>query len=364
MDSPDQGAFGFKADSAALDKESMKFTVKSIGGEFEGKIEPPATRPSASGSRGALVPADAQEGRRGHRGPPAPGAEAAVPLRLGGGRLRQPGRGVRIAGTLTVPEGDGPFPAALLITGSGPQDRDETLLGHKPFLVLADDLTRRGIAVLRVDDRGVGGSTGDHAKATTADFAEDVLGGVDFLKARRRIDPKRIGLIGHSEGGLIAPMVAARSADVAFIVLMAGPGLPGDEILEAQQALILKAIGRRRGEDPPGRPRRRPGSWRSPRRPSDPKVAREKLQAAGAEMAAALPEAERKALAEADPNGSQVGRLATPWFRYFLTYDPRPTLARVRCPVLAINGEKDLQVPARRTSRPSPRPSGRAATPA
>jgi pimeloyl-ACP methyl ester carboxylesterase len=234
----------------------------------------------------------------------------------------------------------------LLITGSGPQDRDETLLAHKPFLVLADDLTRRGIAVLRVDDRGVGESTGKQASATSADFAEDVLGGVDFLKARKRIDPKRIGLIGHSEGGLIAPIVASRSSDVSFIVLMAGTGVPGDRILAAQLALILKASGVdeekiRRASEAQAR------FVAIAKENDDPKVALEKLKAAGVDLTKSLPEAERKAMEETEQLGSQLGRLATPWFHYFLTYDPRPTLARVRCPVLAVNGEKDLQVPCR-----------------
>ena len=131
-----------------------------------------------------------------------------------------------LAGTLTLPAGKGPHPVVLLISGSGAQDRDETLVGHKPFLVIADYLTRRGIAVLRVDDRGVGKSTGDRSGATTESFATDTLAGVNYLVTRPDIDRSRIGLVGHSEGGLIAPMVAVQSRDVAFIVLLAGPGLP------------------------------------------------------------------------------------------------------------------------------------------
>src|SRR5262252_6974298 len=151
--------------------------------------------------------------------------------------------GVRLAGALTFPRGKGPFPAVLLITGSGPQDRNESLFGHKPFLVLADYLTRQGIAVLRVDDRGVGGSTGSAPNSTTENFAADVMAGIEFLKTRKEIDPKQIGLIGHSEGGLIAPMVASQNGDVAFIVLMAGAGLTGEEILYLQGAMIMKANG-------------------------------------------------------------------------------------------------------------------------
>jgi uncharacterized protein len=141
---------------------------------------------------------------------------------------------VKLAGTLTLPKGKGPFPAALLITGSGPQNRDEQVFGHRPFLVLADHLTRRGLAVLRVDDRGVGGSTGDTMQSTTADFAEDVLVGVEYLKGRKEIDPKRIGLIGHSEGGMVGPLAASRSKDVAFVVMLGGMGLTGEQILYVQ----------------------------------------------------------------------------------------------------------------------------------
>jgi hypothetical protein len=150
---------------------------------------------------------------------------------------------IRLAGTLSTPPSGGPFPAVLLISGSGPQDRDETIVGHKPFLVLADHLTRLGVAVLRVDDRGVGQSTGQFLECTSQDFADDALAFIEFLKAHSKIDSRRIGLIGHSEGGLIAPLVAARSADVAFVVLMAGPGLTGEEIFYLQGALIAKAEG-------------------------------------------------------------------------------------------------------------------------
>src|SRR5262249_16154226 len=126
---------------------------------------------------------------------------------------------------------------------SGAQDRDETVAGHKPFLILADRLTRRGLAVLRVDDRGVGGSTGNSANSTGEDYAEDVLAGVDFLKTRHELDPRRIGLIGHSEGGMMAPLVATKSKDIAFIVPMAGPGIPRDELLYLQASALMRTGG-------------------------------------------------------------------------------------------------------------------------
>jgi predicted acyl esterase len=144
---------------------------------------------------------------------------------------------------LTLPISKGPFPVVLLFAGSGPIDRDETVFGHKPFLVLADYLTRQGIALLRLDKRGCGRSTGNYDKATSQDFADDVLAGIAYIKSRKEVNSNQIGLIGHSEGGIIAPMVAAKSKDVDFVVLMAGTGVNGEEILYEQSILIQRAVG-------------------------------------------------------------------------------------------------------------------------
>lgn len=149
---------------------------------------------------------------------------------------------ITLAGTLTYPK-EGKLSVVILVSGSGPQNRNEELLGHKPFLVIADFLTRNGIAVLRYDDRGVGKSTGDFSSATTLDFVGDALSAVDFLKSKDQINKNLIGIIGHSEGGLIAPLAAVQSDDVAFIIMMAGPGLRGKEILVLQTELILSANG-------------------------------------------------------------------------------------------------------------------------
>ncbi|HEY7545082.1 MAG TPA: alpha/beta fold hydrolase [Blastocatellia bacterium] len=242
--------------------------------------------------------------------------------------------GVRLAGTLTLPRAKGPFAAVLLITGSGAQDRNEALLGHKPFLVLADHLTRRGIAVLRVDDRGVGGSTGKVAESTSDDFAGDVLAGIEYLETRKEIDPKKIGLIGHSEGGLIAPIVASRSKDVAFIVLMAGPGLTGEEIIYLQSALIARANGAKDEMIAQNRLIQEK-TFAVIKQEKDNSLAEKKLL----EINGATTEEQQKAAAP------RIRPYLSTWFRYFLTYDPIPFLKQVRCPVLAINGELDLQVP-------------------
>jgi uncharacterized protein len=257
---------------------------------------------------------------------------------------------ISLAGTLTLPPTAGRHPAVVLITGSGPQNRDEELFGFKVFKVIADNLTRAGVAVLRCDDRGVGGSTGSTAQATTADFAEDVLAEVRFLEARPDIDKAHIGLLGHSEGGIIAPMVAAKSPAVAFIVLMSGPALTGEQILLAQGELLARA------EKTPEEviranadlQRQVFAAVRSGTGWDAVTVAGEKLATAAI---AGLPEAQRKAIG--DPQAvarqqiaAQVAAARTPWFKFFLDYDPAPALARVKVPVLAIFGEKDLQVPA------------------
>jgi len=254
--------------------------------------------------------------------------------------------GVTLAGTLTTPRGPGPFPCAVLITGSGPEDRDEAVFGHRPFRVLADHLTRAGIAVLRADDRGVGKSTGKFSTATSEDFASDVLAGIEFLRGRHEIDRRRIGLIGHSEGGLIAPMVATRSRQTAFIVMMAGPGLPGDSILMLQSAAMRRTIGV--SEEAIGREmavsRRMYALLRGGDSAGVAVASRELVRL----QLAALPEAQREAAGDPDKLAAGALRqLLSPWMRFFATYDPRPALSRLACPVLAINGSKDLQVPPR-----------------
>jgi pimeloyl-ACP methyl ester carboxylesterase len=260
---------------------------------------------------------------------------------------------VQLAGTLTLPRTKGPFPAVLLITGSGPQDRNESVMGHKPFLVLADHLTRLGIAVLRVDDRGTGKSTGKFIEATSEDFAADALAGVEYLKSRKEIAPRRIGLIGHSEGGLIAPMLAVRSTDIAFIVMMAGPGLTGEEIITRQTRLISQAGGVSdeliaQNRDVQQR------IFAIVKQEKDSVVAEKRIreeiktfrELAGKIQAGSTEEQQKAVNLIAVAIESQAKLVVTPWFRFFLTYDPRTALTKVRCPVLAINGEKDLQVPA------------------
>ena len=250
-----------------------------------------------------------------------------------------------LAGTLTLPKGDGPFPAVVLVSGSGPQDRDETLFDHKPFLVLADHFARNGIACLRYDDREVGKSKGRFVGATTADFATDAYSAVQFLKGRKEIDAKRIGICGHSEGGLIAPLVAAEHpTEVAFIILLAGPGVSGERILYQQALDFSKQLDPTTTEaDVKEQMEAVMPVLRAAKTTAE---AKEKLTTALMPLVAKeKDEAKRKEAEKALP--ASVDRLADPWMRWFACHDPAPTLEKVKCPVLAVNGEKDLQVKAK-----------------
>ena len=213
------------------------------------------------------------------------------------------------------------------------------MLGHQPFLILADYLTRLGLAVLRLDDRGFGESTGNFATATTADFADDTMAAVAYL--HQRSDIGRIGLIGHSEGGLVAPIVANGSADVDFVVLMAGPGLTGEEIIYLQSRLIILAAG---GTEEAAEKARglQEALFTAMKEEDDLTELKAKLHRILSDRAAESDPDEASTAGEID---TQVAQFSAPWYRYFITYDPAPALRELDCPLLAINGEKDLQVP-------------------
>lgn len=345
LDSPDQGAKGIPVVEVSLDGDQVSFTSPSIGGAFRGARDADFNKIDGQWSQGGTklplvlqrVEKATEIRRPQHPTKPFPYREEEVSYENTAGVAR-------LGGALTLPRGDGPFPAVLLITGSGSQDRDESIFGHKPFLVIADYLTRRGIAVLRVDDRGVGASSGDVMKATSADFAGDVLAGVGYLRSRADIARGHVGLIGHSEGALIAPMVAAQSEDVAYIVLLAGPGVPGDEILYEQGKLIAAAAGSSAESQETNR-KLQAALFEILRSEPDENKAEEAARKLISEAYDRMSDEEKKAVGEREQFVSNQSRtVMVPWFRYFVTYDPRPTLRRVRCPVLALTGEKDLQV--------------------
>ena len=346
FDSIDQGATDLDVDTVTVEDRLVKFEAKKYGFRYEGKLndqgdemngvlyQGPASLPLVL-KRVADLPTinRPQDPKK-----PYPYDEEEV-------SYRNEKDNIKLVGTLTLPRGGGSHPAVVLITGSGAQDRNETIAGHRPFLVLADHLTRNGIAVLRVDDRGVGGSEPGSPTATSENYAGDALAGVQFLKTRKEINPKKIGLIGHSEGGMIAPIAAARSTDVAFIVLLAGAGQRGEDIIYSQTELIQKAMG----TDPEVITQANALQKRIHaivKAQEDGKRIGELVNEDVTRFVAGLNESQRKAFV---PIESTIKALSpmyqTAWFRYFIMFDPTPVLKKVTVPVLALNGEQDLQVP-------------------
>lgn len=252
---------------------------------------------------------------------------------------------IKLAGTLTIPEGEGPFPMAILISGSGPQDRNSEILDHKPFLVIADHLSTNGIAVLRYDDRGVKASEGNFSQSTSADFTTDAAAAIKYAHTLDKIDPDKIGLIGHSEGGLIAPKVAADYGNVDFIVSIAGPAIPISELMTIQNKLVLEKHGMsERGLSIIEA--KLPGIYAIVNQDKEPKDLFDTLIKEVKLFYNELPETDQKLLGQ---NSSAYytaisTSFFTPWFRYFLAYDPGPTWKKVNCPVLALNGSEDIQV--------------------
>lgn len=333
LDSPDQGAKGIPVTSTTFDNSTLRISIASAGIQYEGTLGADSIITGTFKQAGQSFPltlskqkSEIKIQRPQEPAKPYPYYEEDV-------TFENKRAALTLAGTLTLPKKEGVFPVVVLISGSGPQNRNEELLGHKPFLVLSDYLTRNGIAVLRFDDRGVAKSTGDFKTATSADFATDVTAAIEYLKTRKEINKKKIGLIGHSEGGVIAPMVAANSKDVAFIVLLAGTGVPGDQILLEQQTLI----GRAAGID------------------SAVLAQNEMLNKKAFELIKTTNDIEklRSDLRDLlkqnnipdDKINPSVADATSPWKLYFARHDPGPVLANVKCPVLALNGSNDLQVP-------------------
>jgi pimeloyl-ACP methyl ester carboxylesterase len=348
MDSVDQGAMDLPVSKISLTGNSVTFEISMVGGSYEGTWDKQKQEISGQWSQGGMslpltfkkVDKPVARVRPQEPQKPYPYLEEEVAFK------NTPAQ-IGLAGTLTYPQNGGPFPAVLLISGSGPQDRNETVFGHRPFLVLADYLTKHGIAVLRWDDRGVGGSSGNTMNSTSQDFAQDVLAAVEFLKTRREINPRQIGLLGHSEGGMVAPLAAANSKDISFIVLMAGPGITSEELLYKQGELILRSMGN--SEDTIALNQRLQRQlFAVLKLEPDNDLAEKKIRESTSQILAALPESQKALGANLGKTiEGQMKGVLTPWFRFFISYDPKPALTKLSCPVLALNGEKDLQVPPR-----------------
>jgi len=347
MDSPDQGAKDITMDSVVFKDGLVTIEFKAAMIHYEGTLSPDGKELTGTFKQGGFTaPFNLKRVKEAPKVIRTQDPKKPYPYLEEEVSYKNTEADITLAGTLTIPKEGGPFPAVILITGSGAQNRDEEIMGHRPFLVLADHLTRKGIAVLRVDDRGIGGSTGDIGESTSKDFAGDVLAGVDFLKGRDDINHEKIGLCGHSEGGIIAPIAAVRSDDVAFIVLMAGTGMTGEEILYLQGALIARASGFSE-EDIQKSTKNQKRIFAVVKKHKDVEAIKEELQALFEKDMKEMSEEDKKKLGS-DPKAEfemGVKQILSKWFRFFLTYDPLPTLRKVKCPVLAINGEKDLQVP-------------------
>jgi hypothetical protein len=345
MDSPDQGVKGIKVGPVKFDGKELNIKAPLLLGEYNGTMKSDTLIEGTWKQAGKTFDLNLTRlvglftlNRPQEPKPPFPYTSEDV-------TFKNDKFNITLAGTLTIPDGKGPFPAVIMITGSGAQNRNEELMGHKPFWVIADYLTRNGIAVLRYDDRGVGKSQGVYSTATTADLGTDAEAAFIYLKNNSFIDPQKIGLAGHSEGGMIAPMIAAQNKEVAFIVSIAGPGAKGEEILHRQNYDISKAAGVSEKDIQTGISTNKK-LFSIIKQEKDNKIAEEKMTVAIKKILAkekTTPEDSEKAMKQLQ---SQFGTLTSSWFRYFLTLDPSAYWKKVKCPVLILNGEKDLQVAA------------------
>ncbi len=345
MDSPDQGVKGFPVSKTTVDNMKIKLEVASFQIEYSGELKGNEIIGTFKQSRTEL-PLNlfrAMIQKESVKRPQEP--QKPYPYYSEEVSFRNAEADISLSGTLTLPEQNGCFPVVVLITGSGPQNRDEELAGHKPFLILADFLTRNGIVVLRFDDRGVGQSEGNILTATSADYVTDVESAIAYVKTREEIDQKKIGLIGHSEGGMIAPMIAAKSEDVSFIVLLAGPGIQGNKLLLLQQELIAKAMGMTDADLKPHLERNATIFEMVIQSNDDQELKTALTQLMSDTFANDTSIVLPRGMTKEEFVSIQVNQVVRPWIKYFVKHDPALVLEQVKCPVLAINGEKDLQVP-------------------
>lgn len=348
-DSPDQGATDLPISSVTFESGQLNFTSEKLGVEYQGTMHQDlsaieGTFKQGGGAFKLTLTRDAVETTQAPR-PQTP--EGPFPYQVETVTVANTAADLTLAGTLTRPENAAPLAVAVMITGSGPQDRDETLFRHKPFAIIADYLTREGYAVLRLDDRGVGESTGDFSAATSEDFVTDISAAVDYLLARDDLKSAdgqhHVGLIGHSEGGMVGPMLAAERDDLAFVIMMAGPGAPITELLAEQIYLARKVGGGDEAVLAAQRTRNQAIFEAIASLPAEAPLSDE-VQALMREDLAAT------GITDAEQQQTQIEQLLetydTPWFRFFMRYDPADYIGRVTAPVLAFNGSVDLQVAA------------------
>lgn len=343
LDSPDQGAFDIPCGEVTFQEDTLFVDIPIVQGSYRGGFGSDTLISGTFTQMGIKYKLSITKGakpvvynRPQEPTPPYPYREEEV-------TFMNTVENFSMAGTLTLPQGEGPFPAVVLISGSGQQDRDETLFMHKPFKVLADHLTRNGIAVLRYDDRGMGKSKGNALKATSLSFADDAEAAVTYLMEHPEINVSKIGLAGHSEGGLIAPIVASRNRNIAFIVSLAGTGVTGYDIILRQTADIMKASETAQAEIDETLAVNGQLFRMLVDEPDQRKFPKDAMEWYGREL-------DKKGLTQEERQQKMAeftrGLLSVnnPWMRCFLATDPALFWSQVKCPVLALNGDKDLQV--------------------
>lgn len=331
LDVPAQGAFDVLVDKTEFYQGKLDLRMDAMNATYSGELKDLAIEGSFT-QHGMSFPLNLERAVKEAKQARPQDPKPPFNYKAEDVTFVNPKEGNTLAGTLTLPEGEGPFPAVVLVSGSGQQNRDEELMNHRPFWVIADYLSRHGVAVLRYDDRGMGDSTGEVENATTLDFSYDADAAFDFLRNRKEINVSKVGILGHSEGGIINFMVAARRPEVAFLVSLAGPAVKGVDVLKEQQKAILRAQG----------------------------MTEEMIQFsanANAQLFDIIEASSSRVEADSlmrqlvkgwgyneELTEQTVGQLTSAWMYYFLKYDPTEAIVKTNCPALMLNGSKDLQV--------------------
>lgn len=341
LDSPDQGATNIKTQSTSFKDSVLTIQIPLINASYKGKLN---SEHSIVGTftQGMALPLNLEKGEANKpKRPQEP--QPPFPYRSEEVSVKNAKDGITLAGTLTLPEKGNKFPAVVLVTGSGAQNRDSEIIGHKPFLVIADYLTRNGIAVLRCDDRGTAASQGNHAAATNEDFANDTEAALNYLRSRKDINAKKVGIIGHSCGGTIAFITAAKDPSVAFVISLAGAAVQGDSLMLKQVELISKSQGMPDAMWPAMKPAIQHRYALLQQTDKTPEELQKELYA---DVTKTMSPEQLKDLNTAKQLSAQVNSMTSPWYLHFMRYDPTKDLKKIKCPVLALNGEKDIQVDA------------------
>ena len=341
LDSPDQGANGIKTQTTSFNDSTLIIQIPVIHASYKGKLNSDNTI-NGTFTQGMPLPLNLKKGEASRpKRPQEP--QPPFPYRSEEVTVRNERDEINLAGTLTLPEKGTKFPAVVMVTGSGAQNRDEEIMGHKPFFVIADYLTRNGIAVLRCDDRGTAASQGTHATATNEDFATDTEAMVNYLRSRKEINAKKIGIIGHSAGGIIAFIVAQKDPSIAFVVSLAGAGVRGDSLMLKQVELISKSQGMPDAVWQGMKPSIRNRYAILQQTDKTPEELQKELYA---DVTKTMSPEQLKDLNTIQQLSAQISSMTSPWYLHFMRYDPGQDLKKLKCPDLALNGKKDIQVDA------------------